>query len=132
MQNGELQLSYHQPNGVDWVIYRWPAGTRGRFIYRAPNGSAADRWPPSASTLQPPSDGAYRGRWPWDNVQRARFAGMPICQDAPIRASTIAISDEPSHAPMPSQPFRQRIVRRPPVRHRRPQRASHSSPCLAC
>lgn len=61
MQNGELQLSYHQPNGVDWVIYRWPAGTRGRFIYRAPNGSAADRWPPSASTLQPPSDGSIPG-----------------------------------------------------------------------
>lgn len=49
-RNGELQLVYSQPNGVEWTIHRWPIGSRGRFIYRTANGSATEQWPP------PPND----------------------------------------------------------------------------
>ncbi|AZZ46888.1 type II secretion system protein [Pseudomonadaceae bacterium SI-3] len=58
-ETGELKLSYSQPNGIDWEIVRWPAGSRGRFIYRAPNGSAAERWPlPSDNAMQTADDGS--------------------------------------------------------------------------
>jgi general secretion pathway protein J len=61
-ETGELKLSYSQPNGIDWEIVRWPAGSRGRFIYRAPNGAAAERWPlPSDQSVQTTSDGSIPG-----------------------------------------------------------------------
>lgn len=80
-QQGELQLSYHQPNGIDWVVYRWPAGTRGRFIYRAPNGSAAERWPISDSS-QTQSDGSIPGAialeiTPSDGAPLRWYANLP-------------------------------------------------------
>lgn len=80
-QQGELQLSYHQPNGIDWAVYRWPAGTRGRFIYRAPNGSAAERWPISDSS-QTQSDGSIPGAialeiTPSDSAPLRWYANLP-------------------------------------------------------
>lgn len=44
--SGELQLSYHQPGGVDWLVASWPPGSVARFVYRAANGAAVEQWPP--------------------------------------------------------------------------------------
>jgi len=60
-EEGELKLSYSQPNGIDWEIARWPVGSRGRFIYRAPNGAAAEQWPLPSGTATQAGDGSIPG-----------------------------------------------------------------------
>ncbi|WP_312513498.1 type II secretion system protein [Stutzerimonas nitrititolerans] len=59
---GELQLIYSQPDGIEWIIVRWPTGSRGRFIYRALDGSAVEQWPPPSNNSMPtPADGRIPG-----------------------------------------------------------------------
>ena len=58
---GELQLSYSQPGTSEWAIVNWPAGSTGRFIYRALDGSAVEQWPPPSSSIPLPIDGRIPG-----------------------------------------------------------------------
>ncbi len=60
--DGKLQLTYSQPGEVKWAVASWPAGSRGRFLYRSLQGAPVEQWPGSASGgSTPPADGRLPG-----------------------------------------------------------------------
>lgn len=75
-----LQLTYNQPNQVEWVIANWPPSSQGRFIYRNLQGAPTQQWPdindpkmadgriPGAVLLEVTIDGLPPLRW---------YANMP-------------------------------------------------------
>jgi general secretion pathway protein J len=55
--DGQLQLSYGQPDQVQWLIASWPSGSQGKFIYRSLQGAPIDHWPYAAEQTTPSIDG---------------------------------------------------------------------------
>ena len=55
--DGQLQLSYGQPDQVQWLIATWPPGSQGKFIYRSLQGAPIDHWPYAAEQKKTPIDG---------------------------------------------------------------------------